>query len=391
MSVDQSHLTHRTVWLMAVASGLTVANLYYNQPLLALMGQTFHASEQQMGFISMTTQLGTALGMLLFVPLGDMLERRRAIVTMVAAITCALAAVAVSPNIVLLAMASLAVGLTSIVPHLILPFAANLSGPSERGKVVGSVLSGLMIGILLARTISGFVGAGLGWRAMYWIAGGLMIGLAVVLATSLPKSQPSSAMSYWQLLQSLPSFIREQPALRQAAVIGGMIFGAFSAFWTTLVFLLAAPPYHYGSEVAGLFGLVGVVGAAAAPLAGRLSDKKSPRLTVGLAIATTMVSFFVFWLVGYQLSGLTIGVLLLDLGANSAHVSNQAIIYSLVPEARSRLNTVYMVTFFLGGALGSSLGAIGWSLWQWNGVCLVGVLMTAVAFAAYFGVGKGKG
>ncbi len=381
---NHSTLKQGTVWIMAIACGGTVANIYYNQPLLAQMGQNFHVSSGQMGLIPTLTQIGVALGMFLFVPLGDMLERRRLIVTMLGVTACALVGAAVSPSFGLLAVASLAIGVTSIEPHLIVPFAANLAGQKQRGQVVGSVMSGLLIGILLARTVSGFVGATLGWRAMYWIASGLMVGLAIVLGKFLPLNHPLSTMSYWQLLRSLPGLIREQPVLRESALFGAMLFGAFSAFWTTLVFLLAVPPYHYGSEVAGLFGLVGVVGASAAPLTGRLADRKSPRLTVFLGIAITMSSFVVFWLFGEQLLGLIVGVILLDLGVQSGHVSNQARIYNLSPEVHSRLNTVYMVSYFLGGALGSSLGAYGWSVWQWNGVCLVGLSMLTVAFAAYF-------
>lgn len=245
-------------------------------------------------------------------------------------------------------------------------------------------MSGVLIGILLARTVSGFVGASFGWRAMYWIASGLMIVFAVGLAVLLPKSQPSLTMSYRQLMQSLWGLIREQPVLREASIIGAMSFGAFSAFWSTLVFFLEKPPYHYGSEVAGLFGLVGVVGAGAAPLAGRLADKKSPRITVGLAIIITTSSFFIFWLKGYQLWGLIVGVILLDLGVQAAQVSNQARIFSLLPEAYSRLNALYIMFYFVGGAIGSFLGAYGWSRWQWNGVCGVGLLMMVVAIVTFF-------
>jgi len=372
------------VWMMAVTSGAAVANLYYNQPLLAVIAQSFHVSAHQVGFIPMLTQLGYALGLLLFVPLGDLMERRRLIVTMLVATALAMGVAAVSPNITWLVVASLVIGMTTIVAQLIVPFAAQLAKPGDRGKVVGTVMSGVLIGILLARTVSGFVGASFGWRAMYWIASGLMIVFAVGLAVLLPKSQPSLTMSYRQLMQSLSGLIREQPVLREASIIGAMSFGAFSAFWSTLVFFLEKPPYHYGSEVAGLFGLVGVVGAGAAPLAGRLADKKSPRITVGLAIIITTSSFFIFWLKGYQLWGLIVGVILLDLGVQAAQVSNQARIFSLLPEAYSRLNALYIMFYFVGGAIGSFLGAYGWSRWQWNGVCGVGLLMMVVAIVTFF-------
>jgi predicted MFS family arabinose efflux permease len=246
-------------------------------------------------------------------------------------------------------------------------------------------MSGLLIGVLLARTVSGFIGEAFGWRAVYWMASGLMIVLAVALFILLPRSQPSFKVSYRKLMQSLPGLIRTQPVLREAAMTGAMLFGAFSCFWTTLVFLLEKPPYHYGSQVAGLFGLVGVIGAAAAPIVGRLADKRSPRLTVGLAIVISILSFLVFWLFGYQLWGLIVGVILLDLGTQAGQVANQSRIYSLEPEFHSRLNTVYMVSYFVGGSLGSYLATYSWSVWKWSGVCAIALLMLVVAGAAHSG------
>lgn len=372
------------IWMMAVTSGAAVANLYYNQPLLAAIAESFHAAAHQVGFIPMLTQIGYALGMFLFVPLGDLQERRRLIVVMLFTSAIALAVAAVSPSITWLIVASLAIGMTAIGAQLIVPFAAQLAKPEERGKVVGTVMSGLLIGILLARTVSGFVGANFGWRAMYWIGSSLMIVFAIALLRLLPKSQPSLRMSYLELLQSLLKLVREQPVLREASMIGAMSFGAFSAFWSTLVFLLQKPPYHYGSEVAGMFGLVGIVGATTASIAGRLADKKSPRLTVGLSIAITTSSFLIFWLFGYQLWGLVVGVILLDLGVQATQVSNQVRIYSLPSEAHNRLNALYIMFYFVGGALGSFLSTYGWSRWQWPGVCAAGLLMLLVAFAAFF-------
>lgn len=383
---NQNHSAIRrdTVGIMATTCAIAVANVYYNQPLLAIIGQSFHVSVRQVGFIPMLTQIGFGVGLLLIVPLGDIMERRRLIVTMLAATTCALVAAAMSPNIVWLVVAHLAIGLTTIVPMLVIPFAAQLAGPKDRGKVVGNLMSGLLIGILLARTVSGFIGATLGWRATYWVAAGLMIVLAVVVAMLLPKSRPNSKMSYQKLMQSLPGLIQGQPVLRESSLIGAMLFGGFSAFWTTLVFLLEKPPYQYSSTVAGLFGLVGVVGAMAAPIAGKLADKGSARRTVGLAVVITTSSFLTFWLFGYQLWGLIIGVILLDLGVQAGHVTNQARIYTLPSEIHSRLISIYMVSYFFGGAIGSFLAAYGWSVWQWSGVCVVGVFMMVIAFTVYF-------
>ena len=374
--------------MMAITSGAAAANLYYNQPLLAIIQQSFHACAHATGLIPMLTQIGYAVGIFLLVPLGDLMERRRLILTMLVLTAIALGAIAVSPNLTWLLVASLAIGITTIAPQLIVPFAAQLAKPEQRGKIVGMVMSGLLIGILLARTVSGFVGASLGWRAMYWLASGLMIVLALTLSRILPKSQPSLRIPYPQLIGSLFQLMQQQPKLREASLAGAMSFGAFSAFWSTLVFLLAQPPYHYGSEVTGSFGLVGVVGAAAAPLVGKLADKRNPKVTVGLGLLITTLSFLVFWVFGHQILGLIIGVILLDLGVQTTMVSNQARIYSLPSEFHSRLNAVYITFYFMGGALGSFLGAYGWSHWQWHGVCAMALMMLLVAFITFVNLFK---
>lgn len=321
----------------------------------------------------MLTQLGYGLGLFLLVPLGDMIERRKLITVMLVLAGCALSVMAISPNTAVLYVISLAVGLASVVPQMIVPFAADLAQTKERGRVIGKVMSGLLIGILLARTFSGFVGAGLGWRTVYWIAAGLMLLLAVLVARLFPQSVPAeSGLSYRQVLASLGTLIKEQPVLREAAMNGALIFACFSVFWSTLVFFLNGH-YAAGSETAGLFGLVGVVGAMAAPIVGRIADHRSPRLTVGLAVVIILLSFLCFWMYGFHWWGLIVGVILLDLGTQSGQISNQTRVYSLIPGARNRLNTVYMVSYFAGGALGSYFGALCWSLWGWRGVCFLGI------------------
>lgn len=372
-----------TILLLAIAGGISVINVYFNQPLLADIAASFHVSPQQVSLIPACTQIGFGIGVILFVPLGDMVQRRKFIPIMLVLLAGALVAAAVAQNLTWLAIANLGIGATTVMHPIFVSFAAQISIPPQRGKAVGKVLSGVFTGILLSRTIGGFVGAHFGWQAMYWLAAGLMMCLAVVLAILLPKS-PSANISYPELMLSLPKLFIQQPVLRETVIIGAMQFATFSAFWTTLIFLLSTPPYHYGSEVAGLFGLVGVVGAAAAPIAGRIADKKGPRLTVGLAIVTITLSYLCFFLIGNQLWGLIAGVILLDLGVQAGLVSNQARIYSLLPETyNSRLNTVYALFYYLGGALGSTLGAYGWSLGHWQGVCLVGFLMLGVAFIIY--------
>ena len=366
---------------MSAASGICVANIYYCQPLLSEIGRSLGVSDRAIGYLPMWTQAGTALGMFTFVPLGDMFPRRKLIVIMSLLSGLTVAMMAIAPNLALLNAAAFATGLTGIVMHLILPFAAKLASPEKRGHVVGTVLSGLLLGILLARVVSGFVGDLLGWRAMYWIAAAAMLTLSVVLRYALPYDRPEPNLRYGELVRSIAHLAWTQPLLREAAVIGGLLFGAFSSFWATLVFFLGTPPYHYGPRVAGLFGLVGAVGVMCAPWAGRLADRKGPAFTVTLGISIALGSYLVFDLAGYGVWGLVAGVILLDLGVQAGHVANQTRIYALVPEARSRLNTVYMVTYFLGGALGSALGAYGWTHWRWNGVCAAGAAQLLGALA----------
>ena len=372
-------IERRTVAVMFVAGAVCVANIYYCQPLLPEIGRSLGVSDRAIGYLPMWTQAGTALGMFTFVPLGDMFPRRMLIVVMSVFSGLTVAMMALAPNLALVNAAGFATGLTGIVNHLILPFAAKLAPPERRGHVVGLVLSGLLLGILLARVVSGFVGDALGWRAMYWIAAAAMFTIAAALRYALPYDHPEPGLRYVDLARSIGHLVRTQPVLREAAIIGGLLFGGFSSFWATLVFFLATPPYHYGPRVAGLFGLVGAVGVLFAPSAGRLSDRKGPAFTVTLAILATILSYVVFDLAGRVMWGLVAGVILLDLGVQAGHVANQTRIYALVPEARSRLNTVYMVTYFLGGSLGSALGAWGWNVWKWNGVCAAGALQLVAA------------
>jgi predicted MFS family arabinose efflux permease len=382
-------ISNGQVWIMAVACAFAVANLYYIQPMLADMARDFSITVNSIGFIATLGQLGYASGLLLIVPLGDNYNQRTLIVATLGAVSVALVGMALAPTLWLLGLASYAIGLTTVVPQLIIPFAANLAPTQTRGRVVGMVMSGLLIGILLARTVSGFVGATLGWRAMYWIAAVLMVVLAITLRFLLPNDRaPKNGMSYPRLLQSLWGLLRSEPVLRETGIFGALTFGAFSAFWVTLSFFLESPPYHYGSEVAGLFGLVGVAGALAASFVGKFADRSDARHANGAAMAITLLSFVIMWFTGQWLIGLVIGVVLLDLGTQGNQVSSQTRVYSLNPAARNRLNTVYMVMYFIGGSLGSILGTFGWSVAKWNGVCAIACAMMVLALVVYVVNGK---
>lgn len=368
---------------MAVATGVSAANLHYCQPLLAEIAAGFSTTVRGVSAVPTVTQIGYALGLALFVPLGDLVERRRLIVLLVSATAAALVITALAPSLFVLCLASLMVGAFASVVQVVVPFAATVAAPAERGRAVGFVTGGMLIGVLLARTVSGFVGGAFGWRVMYSVAAATMAALALALRELLPVSRPAAPISYRALIRSIFELARDMPALRESALLGGLVFGAFMAFWTTLVFFVARPPYYYNAQAAGMFGLVGVVGALAAPAAGRFADRRNPRLAIGLALLIGLVSYGVLGFAGHHLAGLIAGIVLLDLAAQVNHVSNQTRIYALRPEARSRLNTVYMVTFFCCGALGTFLAANAWSLWGWNGVCALGATLFATALLIY--------
>jgi predicted MFS family arabinose efflux permease len=365
--------------VMAIGSGIAVANLYYIQPLLAEIGRTFSVSASAMGLVFMLAQLGFATGVLFFVPLGDIDERRRLIVAMLVGASISLALAASAGSLPWLAVAMFFVGAFSVTPQMFVPFAAHLSRAESRGRALGVVMSGLLVGILVSRTASGYIGAAAGWRVMFRLASGVTLVLAAVMAAVLPRSVGASRLPYRRLIGSLWHFTRTEPVLRESAFAGAMLFGSFSAFWSMLAFRLETPPLHYGSRVAGLFSLIGVAGAGAAPIAGRLADRLAPRANVQIALLTTAFAFGVSALFGHTIAGLLVGVIVLDAAVQAGHVTNLFRVHGLSPEARNRVTTVYMVTFFLGGAAGSALGAYAWQHWGWVGVCAVGALLPLLA------------
>jgi predicted MFS family arabinose efflux permease len=369
----------RTTLLLAGAGAISVANVYYCQPLLGEMGRGFGATDAQMGLVPTMTQVGTALGMLVFVPLGDVFERRRLASWMCVASAAAVALTSIAPSFAWLVVAGFLVGVANNIPHLLLPYAAQIAPDSQRGKVVGTVVGGLLVGILLSRFFSGWLGDLLGWRWVYRIATVIMLGLGVALARLLSPAPPSLTLSFRALYASIGSLVRHEPQLRAAAASGALLFGAFSAFWTTLVFFLGTPPYHYGARTAGVFGLVAAASAGVAPLVGRALDTRPPSIGVVLGSLVTVVGFLVLAITGRHIAGLVAGVVLLDVGVQSGHVANQARIYKAFPTARSRANTFYMVSYFAGGAMGSMAGAHAWSAYGWLGVCVTGVGFAALA------------
>ena len=380
---ETATLRRSHIVIMAICTGLIVANIYYCQPLLVLISKSFNIPESQGGLIAFFTQVGYALGLLFFVPLGDKVERRTQIVWMAAFAVASLVFAAVSPNLLCLEIASVLIGATSVIPQLILPMAAHLAHPSRTGKVIGAIMSGLLIGILLSRTLSGFVGDWLGWRGMFFVAAGIGFLLLLIIRVSFPLSRPGFSGTYASLMRSLLTLVKEQPILREAAAINALAFATFGMFWTTMVFHLHGAPFNYTSHTIGLFGLAAAAGALAAPLVGGAADKRNPRFAIGIGLTLLLLSFVLLHIWADLTIGMIAGIVLLDLAMQGIHVSNQSRVYALIPAARNRLNTVYMTVSFIGTSLGSAIGLYAWKLAAWTGVCTTGVLLTAAAFTIY--------
>jgi predicted MFS family arabinose efflux permease len=350
--------------------------------LLVSMGNTFHVTAAQAGIIFTLAQVGYAIGNLMLVPLGDIFERRRLILNLLLLVCICSVASALAVNFTWLVIANLLLGFFTIIPQIIVPFAAGLSTVTERGKVLGNVAIGLVCGILGARLISGIVDTRYGWRTMYWITCIATVIILVLIRFYLPKSKGDNTVKYGKLLGSMVPLFFQEKLLRRACLSQGLMFGAFSLFWTTLVFLLSQPPYSYGSQVAGMIGLVGIGGAFATPVIGQIIDRKGANFANTLCMSLSLVAFVLFLAGQSFLIAIIIGALLVTMGTQANQVACQAILFQLSAEMRSRLNGIYMVSTFLGGALGSYLGVLAWTRFHWIGVCLLGIIMIGTAFTS---------
>jgi predicted MFS family arabinose efflux permease len=369
---------------LGLASGASVAAIYYNQPLLLEISRSFHVSHGSGGAIAVATQLGYAAGILFFVPMGDVAERRKLVLRLFAAVSVAMAIAGLAPSFWILMAASVAIGVTASVTHILVPIAPELAQPGEGGRAIGTVMTGVVLGVLLARVASGAIAEVLGWRAVFLLAAVFTGSFVPLLGWRMPKMPPARPLPYRAALSSLWDLVRDEPVLREASVVGFLVFAAFIAFWTNLAFYLGSPHYHLGAGVAGSFGLLGACGAVAANMAGKLADRYGPRVTLTFALGLMSAAYGILWVFGDHIAGLIVGVVVLDIGQQAMQISNQTRVFALSSTARSRINTVYMIIFFLGGALGSALSAVAWSRWQWSGVCGWGLAMLALAWLRHW-------
>jgi predicted MFS family arabinose efflux permease len=382
---------------LGLACAVGVSTMYYNQPLLLEMGRTYGVTAGHTGFVAVATQIGYAVGLLAFVPLGDVLERRGLMMRMYGLVAIALVLVALAPSINLLIAGSVLIGMFASVTHVALPIAPDLVSHEQRGRAIGTVMTGLLLGILLARTFAGWVSNIHGWRWVFVVAAVMNAAFVPLIKRVMPKLPPKQTLRYSDAMKSLWTLFRTQPLLRESSLIGALVFASFSCFWTTLAFLLHSH-YGLGAGVAGTFGVVGAAGALCAPLAGRLADKHGSRWVVSLGMALLAASYLLLWAeesahrsTVFHLVALVVGVVVLDMGAQMTQVANQTRIFGLVPSARSRLNTVYMTLYFSGAAAGSALATVAWVHWGWNGVCVLALGLIALAAISHAMGHRGTG
>jgi predicted MFS family arabinose efflux permease len=398
VSMEKEFPIRRRQWVLAflgLACAVGVASIYYNQPLLLVMGKDLGAGARAMGFVAVATQVGYALGILFFVPLGDVAERRSLMMRMYAAVSVALLLCAFARGLASMICASTLIGLMASVTHVALPMAPDLVPKERRGRAIGMVMTGLLLGILLARSFAGWVAklshfhgalAGIsGWRTVYIVAAAMNLAFVPVIFRLMPRMEPRQSLTYRETMQSLWTLFRSEPLLREASVMGALCFASFSCFWTTLAFMLHTR-YGMGPDIAGTFGIVGAAGALTASLAGRVADRRGTRFVVGIAGGVLTLSYIVLWIgdrlqvsTAWHMAALVIGVIVLDVGAQMMQIGNQTRIFGLGTEARSRLNTIYMTVYFAGGAVGSALAGVAWSRWGWDGVCVLALGLIALA------------
>ena len=374
-------LPHSTLLLMATACGLCAGANYFNQPLLHSIAMDLGISEARASLTVTMAQVSYALGLLLLVPLGDMLERRRLVLGLMLLAALGMLASGMAHSFALLAAGTLMTGLFSVAAQVLVPMAASFAAPGASGRAVGLVMSGLLIGILASRSVAGVLSDLGGWNAVYWVGALATAGVALLLRRALPLAQPAQRIGYGAVMRSLLTLAREQPRLRSRALIGGMGFATVSVLFSTMALLLAGPGYGFGDAQIGLIGLVGVAGALMANMAGRLADRGLEQRTTLAGGLLMLAGWGALWLGGTSLWWFLAGLLIVDAALQALHISNQNVIYALAPSARSRINAVYMTGYFIGASLGSAVGSTVWLHWGWTGASVAGLALSLCTLA----------
>ena len=376
-------MTRRLTWLFAVASGAAVGNLYWAQPLLDFIAQDLHASAGTAGWLVTATQVGYAAGILFIVPLGDVRNRRRLVPVMMLCAAVALTLCALAPSMGLLLLAITVLGITTVAGQLLAPLAGDLADEADRGRVVGIVVSGILTGILVSRTISGLVADAAGWRTIFAAAAAADVLFAILLYRAIPDQAPKTSMPYPTLIASVGEVVRRERTVRWTLVLGSTGFCVFTLFWTSLTFLLSGPPFRYPVSVIGLFGLAGLAGAVAAQRAGRLHDRGWSLPVTGAAWALALVAFVVADLAAHSVVLLLVAIVLLDIAVQALNILNQTRLFAVSEEARSRLNTAFVTSNFIGGAIGSGAATVLWSAGGWTAVTVAGAALCTFALAVW--------
>ncbi|MFN6497005.1 MAG: MFS transporter [Nostoc sp. DedQUE01] len=377
--ISSSGLTKVQVLIMAIAAGVCVANIYYNQPILKDIASSFRVSESEAGSISVLSQVGYGFGLFFLIPLGDKINKKKLILTLLGCLFCLLIAMAFSQNIVQAWILSMAIGITTVSAQVILPLAASIDRVTT-GQTVGNIFTGVLIGVLGARVFSGYIAEWLSWRYVYGFSAVMILIVTVLLKIYLPNIKNDFNGYYLELLKSTLHQLKRFSLLREASLIGGLLFGVFCSFWTTLTFHLSGAPFYFQSDTIGIYGFVAIAAALTAPVFGKLADKGNSQRSLTFAVSLVIASLVIAKIASNSALAIAVAVLLIDVGVQAMQVTNIARIYTLDSQSNSRINTVYMTTYFIGGAVGTTLGLLCWNLGGWNLVTWQMLVFTLLAF-----------
>lgn len=386
---ENAGISRQLLAAMAIMAGVSVANLYYNQPLLNMIKEDLKTSEFLSNMIAMISQIGYALGLLFVIPLGDIFQRRNIVVYNFTILIVSQLCIFLAPNIHILLIASLFTGICSVIPQIFIPIAAIYSTPERKGQNVGIILSGLLTGILASRIISGLIGNWFGWRSMYLIAAIMMLIGAIVCLKIIPNIKPTFNGNYPQLIKSLFKLIKEYPLLRLYAIRSALGFGSFLAMWSCLAFKMAQPPFNAGSDIVGILGLCGIAGAISASFLGKFADRFGAYKFNIAGCLLMITAWLALYYGGNSYFFIIIGIIIIDIGMQCIQLSNQTFMFRLCPSASNRMNTIFMTTYFIGGSLGTFLAGYAWDINQWAGTTTVGILLVCISFSITL-LSKGK-